>query len=41
MSLLGRAVTRVEDHRFLTGRGRYVSNTPSSDVSTYWLSFVR
>ncbi len=41
MSLLGRAVTRVEDHRFLTGRGRYVYNTPSADTTTYWLSFVR
>jgi len=41
MSILGRAVTRVEDHRFLTGRGRYVSNTPSTDSDTYWIAFVR
>lgn len=47
MSILGRAVTRVEDHRFLTGRGRYVANTfltSHSDDSRHdalWVAFVR
>lgn len=41
MSILGRAVTRVEDERFLTGHGRYVSNTESSEADTIWIAFAR
>lgn len=41
MSILGRAVTRVEDERFLTGRGRYVSNTSSVGTDTLWIAFAR
>ena len=41
MSILGRAVTRVEDQRFLAGKGRYVSNTPSAAADTRWIAFVR
>lgn len=41
MSILGRAVTRVEDRRFLAGKGRYVSNTPSVAADTRWIAFVR
>ena len=41
MSILGRAVTRVEDQRFLAGKGRYVSNTSSVAAETRWIAFVR
>lgn len=41
MSILGRAVTRVEDERFLTGRGRYVSNTVSATGDSVWIAFAR
>lgn len=41
MSILGRAVTRVEDERFLLGRGRYVYNTSTPTSATHWIGFVR
>ena len=41
MSILGRAVTRVEDERFLTGRGRYVYNTPNLEATPLWVAFAR
>lgn len=41
MSILGRAVSRVEDHRFITGGGRYVSNTAGEPGRTLWIGFAR
>lgn len=38
-SILGAAVKRVEDPRFITGRGRYLANTPIDGA--LWMAVVR